>query len=828
MESRPIFRRTEFGSFAEGLTEADAALHGHFERRGSDGSDTTKAGEDEEVDVKTARAISRHKLESREHLMSPPRGPPTTSIGSTHDSTHVLHASHSGRRFVPPLMLLGPVLGVLFLTAGLATGMAIWIKVHMLPLTSDGVVYIREGAETEGDRTYHDPVLGNAATLRFEEQIAHATTLSISSAISTLVGNSVFPLMGLVTYSLASSWLQLQTDIARHRSMALAEQLPTPLQYALLTQICGANSFEAVYNTMRHMIRSRSTRTTVPSILKQAFAWLVSLLLLTTAITGLDIYLHETMRTVEVLDISPVVTMRNFSWALNTTLCDSSTLSLSQPPCLVGPPLLADTLPTWAAQGDFAPEYVGPEGWLVANNASKTHAIRTVATAELPGNETPQNLAFVVSPLVRTEDIFKSKSIGLSSHCRMITRDCKPSAQSFDCAGAGEPQMSVSTTTTTYPSGAQGSNLASNLYVSLPNGTAMLGTAAMSGAQSNPVPVSALMTYSIQLTVGAETEGFENFVVGDDKTTGQATWMYGALACSLHAYDLEMSHFNDSYTLENTTLLSDPGLLHALSGPLISGSITDAVASSLARVAGRVSAKEYADMFSLELSYNTLAFASGMLSAEPVSVNSWESILASQYSTAALLAYLALLYTYALCAVVLFFWAWGMSSDCVEYDDPTTGVRKAVPAVVLAQRQLMDAGHIIAQQLGNGSGGGGSKPEPQPYPFLMDSTAMTPSTSQTTMYSDSEKALGFVSKEARAATTMAMAKSEAAIRTVSTELLGLFDESAHVERVVVGLEASGRGFGVWPVRSAKGAVGQDGRNRESLLRTDNLFWHSRR
>ncbi|KAE8231339.1 hypothetical protein CF326_g3648 [Tilletia indica] len=826
MDSRPTLRRTEFGSYAEGLADADSAFHTHSpsgERRGSDGSETTKAGEDDYVDKDLAREISRHKLESREHLISPPRGTAAILGGaSSQYPSHVLHASQSGRRFVPPLMLLGPVLGVLLVTAGLATGMAIWIKTHMLPLSSDGVIYVREGAETEGDRTYRDPVLGSTATLRFEEQIAHATTLSISSAISTLVGNSVFPLMGLVTYSLASSWLQLQTDIARHRSLALTEQLPTPLQYALLTQICGANSFEAVYNTMRHMIRSRTTRTTIPSILKQAFAWLTSLLLLTTTIALLDVYLHESMRTVEVLDISPELTMHNFSWALNTTLCGPTTTALNQPPCLVGPPLLANTLPTWAITDGFAANYVEPEGWLVANNASKDHAILMAVTSNLPASKGPQNVAFVSSPLVRTEDIFETKTFGLSSQCRMITKDCKPTAQSFDCAGAGEPQISISTTTTTYPSGAQGSNLASHLYISSSNGTAMLGSSSLIGAQANPLPVSALLTYSIQLDVGPETEGFENFVVGNGGAAGQATWMYSALACSLSAYNLEMSYFNDSYTLDNAQLV-DPGLLHALSGPIISGALTDVLASSLARVAGRVPAEEFADMFGMALSYHTLAFASGMLEAQPVKVNSWKPILASQYNLAALLAYLALLYTYAICAVVLFFWAWGMSSDCVEYTDPKTGVRRAVPAVVLAQRQLMDPSHIIALHLGANGGGNASasasNSDQNTFLSPFQSRAMSPSPSA---FSDSEKGLALVSED------KAMAKTEAVIRTVSTELLELFDESAHVERVVVGLEAGGRGFGVWPLQSAPGAVGQDGRNRESLLRTHWEFWHSRR
>ncbi|KAL9935782.1 hypothetical protein V8E36_005359 [Tilletia maclaganii] len=848
MEPRPGLCRTEFGSFADNLADAGGVrlVDATPMRRVSSGdSDIIRAPTPThehqcgDVDLDAARTLTMHALESRERLFAHSRGNTVNSdgYGAPSEHPHVLFASQADRRFVPPLMLLGPVLGVLFVTAGLATFMVIWVKLHMLPLSSDGVVYIREGTESEGDRTYHDPVLGASATLRFEEQISHATTLSISSAISTLVGNSVFPLMGLVTYSLASSWLQLQTDIARRSSYALTEQLPTPLQFALLTQICGANSFEAVWNTARHMARSRRTRTTIPSILTKAFAWLTSLLLLTSAIAALDVYLHETMKTVQVLDINPIETFANFTWTLNNTLCMASALSLNQPPCLVAAPTDTSYFPVWAESGNFAVQYVEPEGWLVANNASKDHNIQTVVTNLLPDtNNSTRWLSFVDSPQVRNEDIFDSKSIGMSAQCEMIIADCKPTSQSFNCAAAGQPQISIGTTTMTLPSGSQASNLASHLYISDPQGGAMLGPASTIGAQSNPLPVSALITYSVQLQVTPEDQGFENFIVGaapgsdGAPASGQTTWMYGALSCSLALYELELSFFNSSYTFD-AIRLADPGLLHALSGPIVSGALTDAVASAVARVAGRVPADRFADLFGAELGYNAMAFSTGMLQALPVAVNSWQPILASQYSLPALVAYLALLYAYALCAIILFFWAWGMSSDCVEYYDPISGEKVAVPAVVLAQRQLMEPGHVIALHLTNGAGGGGGAGTPASGPGFGGAamptkstqlpSAMMPSTSQSQLMksSDPEKNAAMEARE-----SVSPAKA-AAIRTVSTDLLDLFEDSALVDRVVVGLESRGHGFGVWPVQTALGAIGQ-GRARDSLLRTQNLFWSS--
>lgn len=143
-------------------------------------------------------------------------------------------------------------------------------------------------------------------------------------------------------------------------------------------------------------------------------------------------------------------------------------------------------------------------------------------------------------------------------------------------------------------------------------------------------------------------------------------------------------------------------------------------------------------------------------------------------------------------------WAWGTSSDCVTYDHPATGARVEVPAAVLAQRTLMDAGHLVATHLGNGPNHAHSTTGAAMSAMLCHATGGTAASTQ-------------------------VINRQSAIRTTSTDLLGLFDEPAHQERVVVGLESSGRGFGVWPMSQALGAVGRNGGKRDSMLRA-RTFW----
>jgi hypothetical protein len=158
-------------------------------------------------------------------------------------ATHVEHAekhiyaSASEKKYVPPLLLIGSVLGILCCTAGMATTMILWTYTHKLPLLSPGVIYLHEGDEDDMAREYTDKTIGDGAKLRFNQQSSHPTTLTLSSIIVFLIGGSLYPMMGLIAYGLAADWIQLQERVAISSNVDIIDQLPTPLQYALLTKI---------------------------------------------------------------------------------------------------------------------------------------------------------------------------------------------------------------------------------------------------------------------------------------------------------------------------------------------------------------------------------------------------------------------------------------------------------------------------------------------------------------------------------------------------------------------------------------------------------------
>ncbi|PWN47426.1 hypothetical protein IE53DRAFT_251068 [Violaceomyces palustris] len=737
---------------------------------------------------------------------------------------HSLYASQAKKKYVPPMLLLGPVVAVLILTAGLATGMAIWVYTHKLPLTSDGVIYVHEGAEDEMDRPYTDKTLGSNNTLRFNTQIAHATTLSFSSIISTLVGNSVYLLMSLVAYSLAADWLLLQARVAESPSASVTEQLPTPLQYALLLQLCGANSFEALTNTMHHVFRNKGSCASVPSLLKKAFTWLVVLWTLTTAIGWTDFWLHETTKTVQVINVNPEPVSKPYSMQLNSTLCSDS-LDLAKPPCLVSRNETTG-MNFFATDTRFGEEYVEPEGWYTVNEVSKVHQVISLEgidddeddRAESSGTSS-HNMRFI-APRAKVEEIFTISTVGASTTCQMITERCNPTKTSFDCRAAGFPRLDSRTTDKNFTStlfwGERGDNVA--------------GTGEVVGPSTNPVSISALLTYSLADEASLEETGFENFDMN------LATWTYGMAACQMTYYNLNLSYFNGTYSILGKSM-ANSSLVHALSGPLVAGTITNPSIAQLSNLVGRLSKEEFAGKLSSSLSHFSLGVAAGLFSTENVSALEWESILASQYDKGPLYLYLALLYSYALVAVILFFWAWGLSSDCVAYDCPKTGKKIQVPAAVLAQRVLMDPGHVIACFLGGSQRHAHNATSASVTAMLAHATGMglglgsypTPAQEGESKVHGGWSSPGNLDMRRSLSQQQLLSfvpiNRQAAIRTTSTDLLGLFDEPPHQERVVVGLESGGRGFGVWPMSQAMGAVGLNGSKRDSMLRARNFFSH---
>ena len=704
-----------------------------------------------------------------------------------------LYSSQAERTYLPPWALLGPSLAALLLTAGLATAMVVWIQSHKLPLRSEGVIFVREGAEEEPDRLYTDDTLGKDRALRFNTQIAHSIGLSFSTIISTLVGFSVYPLMSLIAYSLAIDWLVLQSQVAESPSMDLQEKLPTPLQYSLLLQICGANTVHAVVDTVRHMLHGKGSRVKVPPMLRKALAWLVTLLLLNTIIGWTDFALHETVKVVQVIHIDETPQAMGFGMQLNTTLCPPRPDSYL--PCKVE----ADTD---GVGFNFAEDFdeVVDEGFLVSTGLSDKYTLstlnqlRVIPREEVDGDgdeddllrrelsvdkaDEEDTIVFVTSPTVQRTNMFRARTIGTQSQCTLINTKCRSTVHSFDCSNLGYPNISLNANP----------GMESRIYVD-PQDLPSADLSAEEDYMTSSVPVQVFATFQQPSKANFARTGLS------EMRQGHVRWAYAVASCNLTFYEIDLSFFNGTYSIRHSAG-ADGAIVRDLSGPLLVGEDDHAFGASLAPSVGRVDRQDFEKLMAFLLSHGALSLAAGMLEPLAVEVRTFEEVLASQYPKAELYFYFTILYTYAAVAILLFFQAWSTSSDCVTYDDAETGETVRVPAGLLAQTILMDPGHLIAAHFNHNKQS--SDKELDRAATLVDGVADNPNLA-------------------------------AMRRTTSTSLLKLFDEPEHEERLVVGLESSGRGFGVWPMSQALGAVGKDyslnSERGQGLLRARSLFGH---
>lgn len=667
--------------------------------------------------------------------------------------------------------------------------MTAWLYAHKMPLKSPGVLYVNEGNEEERGREYRDEALGPNGRLRFDEQVSHPTTLTISSVTSSLLGYSLEPLMALVAYRLSADWLTLQrrclqqsplhsrsplnSQLPRH---AEAIDLPTPFQYALLAQLTSKVSLGAMVNTLRHLLLSHGSQAKVPAMLRRALAWSLVLFLLNFSIANLDVLLHETTRTVAVADVDAVLSSKPYGFALNRTLCSSSSGDASAP-CLFDA-----TTRRFAATAST--KAIGAEGFLTATNASQSRLVQTFFDRGLD-SDTARSTVYLTNPKVhRAEYAAALQTTGVSCHCRVVTPQCRTTTSSFDCTPLGHPELKVDAVTVA-TGGGDGDG----------DGAALLGV-------NNAIHVGQLPSSTGRLPLAVQlvypVEGVDNAHTGFQAISplvGNTSHAYVLALCELEYLGLGLSYFNGTYTLESQASADAP-LAAALSGPLLAGEVTSMAASALAKAAGRVPIDDFASALGHAIGYHALALVGGLFEPQMVAVRQWRRILAQQYNFYLVAIYIGLLYAYALAAIIVFFWAWSVSSDTVSYYNDAHD-KVEVPAALLAQRRLVDPiTHLVQDHL---SGGHAHALSPcsghvsyaachHHHHHHLQSPSPSPSPSPSL----------------HSASGHHREKSEAALRTARRKMLQVFDEPRDQERVVIAVHDGGRGFGVWPASAARG------------------------
>ncbi|KAI0273802.1 hypothetical protein BC834DRAFT_966272 [Gloeopeniophorella convolvens] len=286
------------------------------------------------------------------------------------------------RRQQLSLQLIAPAILVAVITAGIASALLAWLIVHssqssLTEVWQDKAFLLDEGTKVEGDSGRTARLMG----------------LTISSAASTLVGISSPILISLYAFRAAQAWLK-----ASHRGSSVHDvHLPTPLQYGLLLELLTGGGLTTLFSTSRYFLKRQNA--SASRILKQSFVVVVTIYILTHAISGVDLWLHTVTTTITSSTSTPSTTPRQLGIGQNT--CPPYVPSGLIRVCLM-------TQGGWA--GDPRP------GMLVVSNTSTSLQAITLADHA--------DMAVLVVPGVPNDLQFRSTSFGARTSCELITPLC--------------------------------------------------------------------------------------------------------------------------------------------------------------------------------------------------------------------------------------------------------------------------------------------------------------------------------------------------------------------------------------------------------------------
>jgi hypothetical protein len=223
----------------------------------------------------------------------------------------------------------------------------------------------------------------------------------IASFISTLGPILAGSIMSLWTLPIARS-MRIASGTSQY------SQLPTPYQLSLVIGISLA-SYQRLWRYYEYML-SR-TRSTIPPILHKTAGMLTCAVLLASAVFVTDTYLHYTTQTIDFDRIAIVTQPTNmFGRALGKSCLDFNRTQNYGLPCS-----MSGTDPNAVAEQN--------EIFHLQHNSSSASEIRFVHTDNLLRGDVallvPHSQSF-------SQDVdFRASTIGVSSQCISITRDCE-------------------------------------------------------------------------------------------------------------------------------------------------------------------------------------------------------------------------------------------------------------------------------------------------------------------------------------------------------------------------------------------------------------------
>ncbi|PBK70418.1 hypothetical protein ARMSODRAFT_1084036 [Armillaria solidipes] len=507
--------------------------------------------------------------------------------------------SYGGRRRISIAVIVPGIL-IFIACAVLASSLLVWLQSRRVEshIPREDQYFLNALVAIEG------------ATAPPSSMMALWSLIQRCTVWAQLVSLTVPFLLGLLGYRLASMWILAQE---KERT----ESMPTAAQYGLLVKLCGSANIFSAYETMRYLKRGREQRPQASSSLIFALTILVLAIVLNHLLSAADLWLHTTASTFIHTSITEIdaESMPPMGTKINLTACPGPTEyyydSNHYGNC-------ASTV-TDFGWGD--PEMVTEGLAVVGNNSSTSRSVMVGDMAVLVPSTMPDNV-----------DNLTFSSFGLAAHCQPVV-DClvdSLSMQSIFYCPSFNPPYNISM------------NDEYTSYIDLLNLT------------NNALSPDPLGVYPLDSTLNPSGARITLYwPLSDDKTVFPAVYSPGW-------YVMESSYGtldgNNTYAFADHPILSNFNTTSALFAALdrtYQMNLVNYLKSTL-RSSSTLSTEAFNTVLSRNMSYAAMGLASPLFERD-VSTGGNTILLrsASRYPLAPLSAVLAILYTYALLALVI-------------------------------------------------------------------------------------------------------------------------------------------------------------------------------
>ncbi|KAK0189950.1 hypothetical protein F5146DRAFT_645912 [Armillaria mellea] len=595
--------------------------------------------------------------------------------------------SYGGRKRISIAVIIPGIL-IFITSAGLAFSLLIWLQSRRVGfhIPREDPYFLNAIVAIEGTRAPHKLDDGSL------ESDTTMYGLAMSAVSAQLVSLTVPFLLGLLGYHLASMWILAQE---KERT----ESMPTAAQYGLLVKLCGSANLFSAYETMRYLKRGRERRPRAPSSLIFALVILVLAIVLNHLLSAADLWLHTTASTFLHTSMTkiPAESMPAMGTKINLTACPGPTVSIH---LTLTPQTTEQNYSNCAhsaIQGDLDPVFLWGDPGMIAEGLAVTRNSSSTSRSVMVDDKA----VLVASTMPENVENLTFNSFGLATQCQPVLGCLTNLSTLFHCPSFNPPYNASSTD---MPAGAEDFSRIDLLDLT--------SNAVLQDSYGGYPLDSVLNPHGARVILYWIDKGTHDTVFPADGTPGWyqreigttfRTYWYASV-CNVTAYNVSLSYStldgNDRYTLASAPVPSNFNTTSALLAAFdyaYRANLADYLKYSL-RTSFNLSAETFNTVFSRNISYAALGLASPLFERD-ASTGGNTTLLrsASRYPLAPLSTVLAILYTYALLALIITASSVRLSSREIIVTK-SDGREHRVTAIELVQLRLTNALASIAER----------------------------------------------------------------------------------------------------------------------------------